>query len=74
MQSDGICQESANTVPFILGTNMSLLTAHYNHRPPIHINKMTSGTLRRPSERLALGTYLHVNMHAHQDSSAHVQF
>ena len=46
MQSDRICQESANTVPFILGTNMSLLTAHYNHRPPIHINKMTSGNLR----------------------------
>lgn len=65
MHSDRICQESANTVPFIVGTDMSLLTAHYNHCPPIHIKKTTSGTLRRPSEHLALGTYLHVHMHVH---------
>ena len=65
MQPDRICQESANSVPFILCTNMSLLTAHYNHYPLIHINKMTSEPLSRPSQHLAVGIYLHVSMHAH---------
>ena len=64
-QPDRICQESANSVPFILCTNMSLLTAHYNHYPLIHINKTTSEPLSRPSQHLAVGIYLHVSMHAH---------
>jgi len=53
------------TVLFIIGTNMSLLTAHYNHRPPIHINKAPSETVSRPSQHLTLRTYLHVSMYAH---------
>jgi len=53
------------TVLFTIGTNMSPLTAHYNHRPPIHINKVPSETMSRPSQHLALRTYLHVSMYAH---------
>jgi len=64
MQPDRTCQESVNTVLFILGTSMSLLTVHYNHRLPIHINKTTSERLSRPSH-LAMGTYLHISMHVH---------